>query len=327
MKNRHPVFSRKENTSRSHFRTEGWALSLVFFCATTAFANFFDDVLNDMTLTNEAILYNAPSDNVGWTIKGNVTMGNAARGDATPVWWQPTNTIYKSSSPWNVITPWFVIYPGVGHDPSVATNYRVKISKMKLYILRKSTQRWEAVNTDAGTPRWSKNMAFYLKNSTVTGNGEAQTDPADGSVSYVLDAESHPIHGGLAKMPIDGTDVAAVYGHLTSQLILDDPHGPDNRDLVQVLVSMGADYYPKTTTQISDFDPMGYVPASAKSRFTLVGPNPRMHYMATIDPPGAQDTGSTYQQNGGVSTLSFQQFKENPPPELTISRPKSLKAK
>jgi hypothetical protein len=303
------------------------SLFSVIACAvfvSPACADPWEPLLQDMTLNNEAVLLNAP---LVWETKGSVVMGSSPRGDASPAYWTPSNLMYKSSAPWNVIAPWFVIYPGVGHDALAATNYRVKISKIKLYILKKSSQQWERINMDTDNPTWARNFEFDLKTSTAPMDAlNSKKDPHEGTFSYVLDAESHPIHGGLGKFPIDGTDVAAVYGDVTSELILDDPKGPDHRDSAQLLVSIGADYYPDMTTTVADYDPMRYAPAVAISRYGLVGSLPRTHFFATIDPPGTH-TFSEYEKKGGVSTISFQQFKDNPPMDVQRLPPASLKVR
>jgi hypothetical protein len=287
------------------------AFAVCFLLGSNGRADVFDAIHDDMALSNEAPLFNAPI-GVGWAEKGFISMGNAPRGDATPSWWMPSNPELKSAAPWNAIAPWFVLYPGVDHDAASATNCRVKISNIQLFILKKSTNRWELVNTDSTNPTWAGNYDFKL--ITSLGKASIKIDPSDGTLSYALNADTNPIHGGLRLYPIDGSDVAAVFGHVTSQLILEDPSGPDNRAKAQLLISLGADYYPTTTSKVIDFDPAGYAPGVAATRFGLVGPEPRTHFLATVDPPGQLDTGSIFQKNGGVATIPLERFRQNPPP-------------
>jgi len=92
----------------------------------------------------------------------------------------------------------------------------------------------------------------------------------------------------ITKYISEPKNVAAVFVQLKTQLILDNPLGVDDKASAQILVNVGADYYPEITSKISDFSPMGYAPAVGSSRFGLVKMKPRNHYMTTIDPPGTQ---------------------------------------
>ena len=69
------------------------------------------------------------------------------------------NAELKSAKPWNVIVPWFVIYPGVDHK---ATNVRVKVYKISILMLLKSTNEWKKINTGDGKPGWASNYKFNL---------------------------------------------------------------------------------------------------------------------------------------------------------------------
>lgn len=69
-------------------------------------------MIADMGL-NEAPLMNTTT-NAVWAKRAMIKMGNNPRGVATPTWWMPANAELKSAKPWEVIVPWFVIYPGVG---------------------------------------------------------------------------------------------------------------------------------------------------------------------------------------------------------------------
>ncbi|MEK7705369.1 MAG: putative metal-binding motif-containing protein [Myxococcota bacterium] len=251
--------------------------------------------------THEATLLNAP---VGpaWTVRGVVDMG-VPRGDATAWFFQPANQDLKSSAYWNALAAWFQIWPGTLHT---ATNVRVRISAINAYVLSKSTGTW--VEICSGSPTWARNQP--------TGTANVRTEP-DGTLSYKLDSSFAPLHGGLAKYAITGSDVAAAYGEVTTELILDDAAGIDDRDQAQLLVQMGIDYYPATDSQVSDFSPMGYAPGSGSGRFGLVSSTPRKHYFVNIDPPGNTNSPkSVFEQNGGVVAIPRAQLEANMPPAL-----------
>lgn len=270
-------------------------------------ASVMDDIKADMQ-SNEASLLNAPA-GPGWSKGAAIVMGGAPRGDANPWWWKPADPALKSSTPWNAITPWFVIYPGT---TNAATNVRVKISGITLYVLEKSTNKWKKIGTGMGNPTWASNYVFEFL--TPMSNPTPRIEP-DGTLSYKLNANSNPIHGGTLKVAITGSDIAAVFARITSELILDNPAGVDDRAAAQILVSVGVDYYPTMTSIIADFAPTGYAPGAGLSRFGLVKTVPRVHYFATINPPGNRDNPrSVYEQNGGVVAIPVAQFEANPPP-------------
>ncbi|MBS1631801.1 MAG: hypothetical protein JST10_04410 [Bacteroidetes bacterium] len=285
---------------------------LMLLMTNSASSAVMDDISADMGKT-EAPLLNAPA-GAGWAAGAYIGMGSAARGDATPTWWRPNNLTYKSSTGWNAMVPWFVIYPGVGN---AASNARVKVYGMLVYMLDKTTNKWIKIDTGDGKPTWGSNYDFNL----VTWKGATNKRvESDGNISYKLSPESYPIHGGFYKMDIskyiNPSNIAALFVHVKTQLILDDPMGVDDRASAKILMNIGADYYPSTTTQVSDFSPMGYVPAVGGSRFGLVKTVPRSHYFATIDPPGSTNPDTVYVQSGGEVAIPSSDFAANMPPFL-----------
>lgn len=281
-------------------------LLTLLFVSNLAWSNVFDDIKADMLL-NEALLLKAPS-GAGWAKKANIGMGAVPRGDATPRWWQPDDKYYKSSAYWHAITPWFVIYPGTMHK---ASNVRVKLSDIRLYILKHSSNTWQQINVDTTDPTWVHHMSYVLQ--STAGEKVNKRIELDGKVSYKLNAGLNPIHGGIHIYEIYGPDVKAVYAQLTSELILDDPNKTDDREQAQLLLSVGADYYPDTNSRVGEFTaPHNWVPAVAGSRFALIKRSPRVHHMATINPPGPINNGSSEFINSH-KTISITEFEANPP--------------
>lgn len=131
----------------------------------------------------------------------------------------------------------------------------------------------------------------------------------------MLDADMHPIHGGVKSLTVNGSEVMAVFAQLESQLIIDDPDGNDDRQMAQILVNVGVDFYPAQTS-IADFAPMKYNPGAGASRFGLVKTEPRIHYFATINPPGPPANISEYQISGGVIAIPMKQFVTNLPSSI-----------
>ncbi|MDP3662400.1 MAG: hypothetical protein Q8R46_03080 [Nitrosomonas sp.] len=275
-----------------------------------ASSGVMDDIKADMQL-NEAPLLNSPV-GPGWAKQANIVMGSAPRGDATPGYWTPANPDLKSSRSWNAIAPWFTIFPGVDN---AATNVRIKVFGIKISVLQKSTNVWKRIDTGLGVPTWA---GIYSSNLITSYGSANKRVESDGLLSYKLDDAFHPIHGGMAKFDlekngVDPSDIAAVFVDLKTQLILDNPLGIDDRARAQILVSVGADYYPTMTTKIADFSPMKYVPSSGASRFSLIKTVPKSHYFSTIDPPGTYDTISEYTKAGGLVAIPVDQFEANLP--------------
>ena len=274
-----------------------------------------DDIKADMQQLNEVTLLNARD---GWFAGGSIQMGRMARGDASPTWWTPDNIAYKSTTPWDAIAPWFIIWPGEGNR---AKNVRVKVYGITVYILEKSTGKWKKLDTGfLGNPTWAINFDFDFKKKTSDSFPEIE---ADGRLSYKLNAESNTIHGGIPKIDLTKyiaypADVDAVYMSVKTELILDDPSGIDDRAAAQIALSAGADYYPTMTSTISDFSPMGYVPMAGSSRYGLVKTAPRTHYMSTIDPPGTGSNMSEYTQGSGNIAIPDYELAANMPPRDTI---------
>ena len=290
-------FIQRSITNICHRYLQAIIIVSLSLLASNAQSAIIDRMRADMGL-NEAPLMNTTVE-TGWTRGGYVSMGSAPRGDATPYWWTPFNKSLKSATFWKTIVPWFILYPGEDHS---ATNVRVKITDIKVYILPKSTDEYIQIDTGDGKPTWAFNYRFNI--SGVIGKNTSRTEP-DGQVSFKLNSSFNPIHGGilkynLADSGIDPNDINAIFVIAKTELILDDPDGIDDRANAQILFNIGADYYPTINTETDDLAPMKGFPAVGASRFGIVGTDQRTHYFSTIDPPGPVPRNvSTYVSNGG----------------------------
>ncbi|MCB1947490.1 hypothetical protein [Nitrosomonas sp.] len=278
-----------------------------FFMSNSVLSQLIDDIKGDMLL-NEVKLLQAPN-SAGWAKQARIDFGAAPRGDNSPQWWQPENPVYKSSDYWNAIIPWFVVYPGESH---AATNVRVIVSDINLYILKKSTNQWVRVNS-ATNPNGQKHQ-LHISPSTASDSVDVRVEPS-GEMSYKLNSAMNPIHGWISpKLAIDGADIKAVYATMKTRLILDNPNGTDDTAHAQLAASVGVDYYPAIDSVLSDFHPETYVPAAGFSKFSLIKTTTRTHYFATIDPPGPNQTGAKYAERNRFTTISITDFLSNPPP-------------
>jgi len=292
-------------------------ISLVTLVSIDASAGLIDNIKADMQ-SNEAPLLNVLVDDPRpWLKQAMITMGSAPRGDATPTKWDPANSTLTTSSPWKAITPWFVLSPAVGN---AAKNVRVKVFGINVHVLDKSTNTWKRLDTGSfGNTTWARNKDYSGGTTVHLGVANSRTEP-DGTISYKINSSSNAIHGGAPMIDltkyINPKNVAAVFVHFKTQLILDNLSGVDDRALAKILINVAADYYPEVTSVLKDFHPVKYAPPVGSSRFGLVKTYQRSHYMTTIDPPGPPKPISEYLLNGGEVAIPAAQFEANMPPYL-----------
>jgi hypothetical protein len=267
--------------------------------APVATINSVDTIINDMRLMNDAQLAGVPSSN-GWARgPGHVIMGNDPRGTNTPSWWVVNNSYYKSGAYWNAILPWFVIFDGVGNG---ASNTRVQVRNMKLYMKSKASGAWKLLEATTGV-----GGELYPKTLTGTNTSAPNTrTESDGSTSVLPPGGNLVFHGwsaGFSK--IDGSDVAAVFLTVQARLVKDNEAGVDDRAQAQYLIHVGGDYYPDTSTRASDLAPAYYFPGIGLSRAKLVTDNWQAFSFSTIN-VGVEDPGG--------ATLTEAELRANPPP-------------
>ncbi len=264
-----------------------------------ATVNSVDTIVDDMRLMNDTQLAGVPS-NYGWSRgPGYVMMGNDPRGTNTPSWWVVNNARYKSDAYWNAILPWFVIFDGVGHN---ASNTRVQVRNMKLYIKSKASGTWKLLEASTG-------VSGELYPKTLQGTNVSRPDTrteADGSTSILPPGGNMVFHGWSAGFSaINGPDIAAVFLTLQARLVKDNESGVDDRAGAKYLIHVGGDYYPETSTRASDLAPAYYFPGIGVSRAKLVNNQWQAFNFSTID-VGVQDPGG--------ATLSEAELRAAPPP-------------
>ena len=267
--------------------------------APVATINSVDTLIDDMRLMNDVQLAGVPSSN-GWARgPGHVIMGNDPRGTNTPSWWVVNNAYYKSGAYWNAILPWFVIFDGVGND---ASNTRVQVRNMKLYMKSKSSGTWKLLEATTGV-----GGELYPKTLTGTNTSAPNTrTESDGSTSILPPGGNLVFHGWSAGFStIDGSDVAAVFLTVQARLVKDNEAGEDDRGRAKYLIHVGGDYYPNTSTRASDLAPAYYFPGIGLSRAKLVTGNWQAFSFSTID-VGVEDPGG--------ATLTEAELRANPPP-------------
>ena len=258
--------------------------------------NSVQEIVNDMRLYNEGELAGVDKGN-GWASgPGYVIMGNIPRGTNTPSYWRPANTHFKSSATWNAVIPWLVVFDGVGNG---ATNTRVQMRNIKLYMKRKSTNRWEVITNQAISGE------DYPK--SLQGDQTTRADiryEADGTRSLKPNGRNRVFHGWGSPINFDAWDLKALVTTVQARLVVDNPARPDDRSRAKFLIHVGADYYPETSTRVAATAPAYYFPGVGVSRAKYVRNEWRAFNFSTIDAGKPEPGGS----------ISTQELINNPPP-------------
>ena len=258
--------------------------------------NSVQEIINDMKLYNEGELRGVDK-GMGWaTGPGFVVMGNNPRGTNTPSYWKPANTQFKSNATWNAVIPWLVVFDGTGN---AASNTRVQLRNIKLYMKRKSTGRWEVIQNMAVS---GEDYPKSLQGSnTVKANIRYE---ADGTRSLKPNGNDRVFHGWGSPIKFDAWDVKALLTTVQARLVLDNPNGTDDRSRAKYLIHVGADYYPEVTTRVGATAPAYYFPGVGVSRAKYVRNDWRAFNFSTIDAGRPEPGGS----------ISTSELISNPPP-------------
>jgi hypothetical protein len=251
-----------------------------------------------MKLMNDVELAGVSSNN-GWAHgPGHVMLGNEPRGTNTPSWWNVYNSYYKSDAYWNALIPWIVIFDGVGN---AASNTRVQVRNMKIYMKSKSSGSWVLLQTSVGVK--GELYPKSLQGSDVS-TPNSRTEP-DGSTSILPPGGNLAFHGWGGFSEIDGSDIEAIFMTLQARLVKDDEAGADDRASAKYLIHVGGDYYPDTSTRVTDLAPAYYFPGIGVSRAKLVTNDWQAFNFSTID-VGVEDPGG--------KPLTEAELRAAPPP-------------
>lgn len=245
---------------------------------------------NDVRLAGISYSY---ADNTGFVI-----MGNNPRGTGTPSWWNPANSYFKSDAWWQTLLPWMVVFDGEGN---AAVNTRVEMRNLKAYVKSRNTGQWTLL---ASGQIDGANYPKSLQGSTVS-SPNLRTESST-SISVKPPSTDAVFHGWCCgKRAIDGPDVAAVFVTMQARLITDNATLSDDRSVAKYLIQMGGDYYPTSTTSISEFAPDYYNPGIGLSRSKLVT-NQWQSFSFTTIAVGVQDPGG--------QAISESELRAAPPP-------------
>ncbi|MFL5815899.1 MAG: RICIN domain-containing protein [Bdellovibrionia bacterium] len=241
-----------------------------------------DQVVKDMSSPSEALVINPSFD---WQYNPVITQYSPA-GSSIPSWWTGERPTWCSG-----LLAWYTLYEAQGN---AATNTRVEIKNLRVYILSNSTRKWSQWNqvTAPDTGLWKYPFA-----SAGTPDRKVESD---GGVSF-RPAYPYFEHGYGSSSSSGGkgipnpADVRAVFVAVDTRLVVADSSKPDDRSVAKYVIDTGADYYPTPTTGWS----LGYAPGLGNGRYLLATPNWRT---ATLIVPN-KDQGAT-----------MTEFLSNPPP-------------
>jgi hypothetical protein len=226
----------------------------------------------------ESVTINPSND---WHRKPSISV-YAPRGDAIPSWWQYSRPtwLYDSLS-------WYAAMEAEGN---AATNTRVQVKNIRMYMLSQSTRKWTLVNkVDAP---WTD--VFAVQGAVYQGTQDFRNE-SGGGVSVKPKYPNFEHGYGTAYTMSNPSDVRAVFTAIDFRLVVDNPGLPDDRAKARYVVSASGDYWPGKG-QASDWP---WAPAMANGRFLLAKNEWRTATMIVPNP----NYGST-----------FEELRNNPPP-------------
>jgi hypothetical protein len=139
---------------------------------------------------------------------------------------------------YQAMSVWGQIYEDAQGSP--ARNVRVSCRDIQGWVLSRSTGRWRRV---VG----SRDVfgANYLEDFTGNHSVAADLRPEPGGAVSATLGSGYNFHffPNRRRKWIDPQDIAGVVTIYSAKVIMDDPHGPDERHLARYLASAGGDYW------------------------------------------------------------------------------------
>lgn len=256
-----------------------------------------DDIANQMATSTTGYLQ-SPARPTSY--KPSIQMGLMGRGDYTPIWWQPTNQSYKSSTWWEASAPWWLIAPLTDNQ---ATNTRIEVGNVLFYAHSKTTGTWNLLVS--GTPQWA-NVYSYVNGTKKTRSVNKVINSSTGNPMYLGTTDVEYIHGGMNKVAVRPADFDGVVNCVTARLAVDPVSGVDDTRLASYGMQMGMDWYPTLDFVISrDIPEVDYLPAAQYSKFKRLTKNWQSFCSAPLNPPGREgDQNYTMPSTGVAMSLS-----------------------
>lgn len=179
--------------------------------------NSIDTIISDMQIPHDARPHGVPS-NYDWAVGPRMGYGN------------------EPPAEWSAIIPWGQVYECA--EGNAATNTRVQIRNLRLYVLSKRSGAWTQVQYSP-----SVQGAAYREDFQGDVNQPADERPEpDGGLSVMV-GSGYNYHFFTTRETIDPTDIGGVFATVEARLIRNDSRQPDDRAQACYLLSMGADYW------------------------------------------------------------------------------------
>ena len=143
----------------------------------------------------------------------------------------------------SAVTAWGVIYEAA--QGSSATNTRVEVRNVRLYLWSRHQRRWVEVQasttpTGADYPEPQGTGGFTNESSSA----DLRTEPDGGVAVKMQEGQWFHFWPADGRASIDPSDVGGVFTSFQARLVKDDPHGPDDTSSARYLGSAGADWWP-----------------------------------------------------------------------------------
>lgn len=234
--------------------------------------------------------------NAGWRLGANVIKGGDLRAIANPAWWN-FNPRTDLGEFWRFMIPWTVVWDIAGHQDGLNVRYNER--NCELWVLHDDDNLWTRLSVESrmGGDAFERNML-----NPQVGNLDQRFE-ADGTSSVRFGPQSPFVwHGyGTWGNTTRPERVRAVLGRVQVRKILDNPGGPDQRNLARYAVQVGVDPYPSPGSPAT-FG-WGYNPGCGLSRFVEVTNDWQWVYFVTLaSPPSfSVDTGGPFNSRQTIS--------------------------
>jgi len=139
-------------------------------------------------------------------------------------------------------TAWGVIYEAAGG--STATNTRVEVRNIRLYLWSRSRGRWvlyqastSPTGEDYAEPRGSEGF------TNDSSPADLRTEPGGGVSVKMQEGSWFHFWPADGRTVIDPADIGGAYTTFQARLVKDDPKGPNDTASAHYLASAGADWW------------------------------------------------------------------------------------
>jgi hypothetical protein len=184
----------------------------------------------------------APRDQIARLLAKDMTGHHAGRMHGVPPTynWAKGPRVGEGNRPgrYTAISAWGQIYEWIEGSP--AQNVRVSCRDISLWILSRSSGKWARRNASKAV-----NGANYVEDFSGNASTPAplRNEPG-GAVSSTLGGGwNFHLYSTRERTLIDPNDIGGVVCVYSARVIMDDPHGPDERRKARYLASAGADYW------------------------------------------------------------------------------------